>query len=52
MVDPFLPKEKFLPIADCAEFPVEFARAVSREKKMSLCPCPCAAIRRLQATPQ
>jgi hypothetical protein len=51
MMDPFLPKEKFLPVAVCAVFRVEFARAVFREKKMSLYPCPCAAIRRPQAAP-
>ena len=45
MMDPFLPKEKFLPVAVCAVFRVELARAVFREKEMSPCPCPCGAIR-------
>jgi hypothetical protein len=49
-MDPFLPKEKFLTVAVSAMFRVEFAKAVFREKEMSLCLCPCGAIRRLQAT--
>jgi hypothetical protein len=32
MMDPFLPKEKFLSVAVCAVFRVELARAVFREK--------------------
>jgi len=51
MMDPFLPKEKFLPVEVCAVFRVELARAVFREKEMSLCLCPCGAIRRPQAAP-
>jgi hypothetical protein len=49
-MDPFLPKEKFLPVADCAVFRVELARAVFREKEMSLCLSSCGAIRRRRAT--
>jgi hypothetical protein len=49
MTDRFLPKEKFLPVAVRAVFRVELARAVSREKEMSLCLCPCGVIRRLRA---
>ena len=50
-IDPFLQKEKFLPVAVCAVFRVELARAVFREKEMSPYPCPCGAIRRPQAAP-
>jgi len=51
MMDPFLPKEKFLPVAVCAVFRVELARAVFREKEMSLCLYPCGGIRRRRAAP-
>src|SRR6476619_5648571 len=50
MMVPFLPKEEFLPVAVCAMFRVEFARAVFREKEMSLYPCPYGAIHHRQAT--
>jgi hypothetical protein len=36
MMDPFLPKEKSLPVAVCAVFRVEFARAVFRENECRL----------------
>jgi hypothetical protein len=52
MMDPFLPKEKFLPVAVCAVFRVEFARAVFREREMSTYPFPCGAIRHRRATPR
>src|SRR5262249_54014082 len=51
MMDPFLPKEKFLPVAVCAVFRVELARAVFREKEMSLCLCQCGVLHRPGATP-
>jgi hypothetical protein len=51
MMDPFLPIQKFLPVAVCAVFRVELARAVFREKEVLLYLCPCGAIRRPQAGP-
>jgi hypothetical protein len=51
MMDPFLPKEKFLPVALGAGVRAEFARVVFRKTKVSLCLFPCGAIRRPQAAP-
>jgi hypothetical protein len=51
-MDPFLPKEKFLPVAVCAVFRVELPRAVFREKEMLLCLRPCGVIHRPREAPR